>query len=59
MVSQKRKYCDSALAILKTIKRGESRKWVNLAITCGVLDKHYDNCKRGCGRVIEGEWPPR
>lgn len=55
----KRKYCDVGLKILATIRRGETRKWANVAQTCASLDAHYANCKRGCGREIEGEWPPR
>lgn len=61
MVSQKirRKYCDQAEAIIATLKRGETVKWINRAATVTSLENHYRSCQRGCGRVIEGEWPPR
>ena len=55
---QERKYCEAAQKMLATLKR-ESRKWMNLANTVAAMEKHYANCKRGCGRKIEGPWPPR
>ena len=56
---QERKYCEAAQKMLATLKRGESRKWMNLANTVAAMEKHYANCKRGCGRKIEGPWPPK
>lgn len=55
----KYKYCDQAHKIAATIKRGESRKWMNLAKTVNSLDAHIASCTTGCGRDLTGlPWPP-
>lgn len=55
----KRKYCETARKMIDTLRRGETGKWANLGATVAALEKHYDNCKTGCGRDLEGEqWPP-
>ena len=55
----RRKYCDQARKMIVTLRRGETKKWANVAATVASLEAHYARCKDGCGRDLTGEvWPP-
>jgi hypothetical protein len=55
---QKMKYCDQAKAVIRTLKRGDSKGWVSSAAGAAALHKHLANCMK-CGRDLEGvQWPP-
>ncbi len=53
------KYCEQALAMARSAKRGETRGWASAAATVTALHKHLERCDK-CGRDLDGlEWPPR
>lgn len=60
MTKTKRKYCPAAQSMLESLARGRSRKWNNTGSVVTALEKHYEHCKRGCGRDLTGvPWPPK